>query len=470
MPISRIKTDGIQDNAITSAKIGDTNIDTADIADSSVTTAKIADANVTTAKIADANVTLAKLASDVSFDASTINSGNTSARAATPPAGTLYYNTDVDSVQIYNTKWNDIFTVPTLSAATGVLVVGHASTLTLTVVTDESTVDVEFRSGSTILATVTGVAVSSGSASVTVPSSVYNNITGGNSYTVRAKGEKGTRSAASQSFTARALASGGTLTIVGGYVYHEFLTSSTFTVPAGTSITDAEVVIVGGGGSGGTGSSGLGANDNGAGGGGGGVQHLTSQTLSVGSHTIEVGLGGAGVPAGTQNTAGNDGTQSSAFSSVAGFGNNNSGKTGGASGTPQSNAGGAGGSYAGGGGGGAGGAGAGGGANTKKDGGIGILKSNFTSWGAEAQTTTLTATPTTNGYFAGGGQGAGSGGDDKRSAGGGGASFPNGSAATAVNGLNAGVANTGGGGSGGYAQSNASGNGGSGIVLIRYSV
>jgi hypothetical protein len=51
MPISRIKTDGIQDDAITSAKIGDTNIGTADIADSSVTTAKIADANVTLAKL-----------------------------------------------------------------------------------------------------------------------------------------------------------------------------------------------------------------------------------------------------------------------------------------------------------------------------------------------------------------------------------------------------------------------------------
>jgi len=455
---------------ITASGLGDGGVSTADLADSSITTAKIADANVTTAKIANGEVTLAKLASDVSLDASAINSGNTAARAATPTAGTLYYNTDVDSVQIYNTEWNDIFTVPTLSAATGTLIVGQTSTLTLTVVTTESTIDVEFRSGSTILATVTGVAVSSGSASVAVPSSVYNNITGGSSYTVRAKSEKGTRSAAAQSFTAQFTASGGTLTIVGGYVYHEFLTSSTFTVPSGMSITDAEVVIVGGGGSGGTGSSGLGANDNGAAGGGGGVQHLTSQTLSVGSHTIEVGLGGAGIPAGTQNTAGNDGTQSSAFSSVAGGGNNNSGKTGGASGTPQSNAGGGGGSYAGGGGGGAAGAGTGGGANTKKDGGIGILKSNFTSWGAEAQTTTITATPTTNGYFAGGGQGAGSGGADKRSAGGGGASFPNGNAVAAANGLNAGVVNTGGGGSGGYAQSNASGNGGKGIVLIRYSI
>ena len=41
MPISRIKTDGIQDDAITSAKIGDTNIAAADIADQAVTLAKL---------------------------------------------------------------------------------------------------------------------------------------------------------------------------------------------------------------------------------------------------------------------------------------------------------------------------------------------------------------------------------------------------------------------------------------------
>jgi hypothetical protein len=65
MPISRIKTDGIQDDAITSAKIGDTNIQSADIADGSVTTAKIADSSVTTAKIAASAVTSAKLDTNI---------------------------------------------------------------------------------------------------------------------------------------------------------------------------------------------------------------------------------------------------------------------------------------------------------------------------------------------------------------------------------------------------------------------
>ena len=67
MPISRIKTDGIQDDAITSAKIGDTNVATADIANSSVTSAKIADSSVTTAKIASGAVTSAKLDTNIAI-------------------------------------------------------------------------------------------------------------------------------------------------------------------------------------------------------------------------------------------------------------------------------------------------------------------------------------------------------------------------------------------------------------------
>ena len=64
MPISRIKTDGIQDDAITSAKIGDTNIAAADIADNAVTTAKIADSQITDAKIAS-GITASKLTGDL---------------------------------------------------------------------------------------------------------------------------------------------------------------------------------------------------------------------------------------------------------------------------------------------------------------------------------------------------------------------------------------------------------------------
>ena len=115
MPISRIKTDGIQDDAITSAKIGDTNVATADIANGSVTAAKLAADAITGAKIADdsidsehivdgsidtahigANqVTSAKLESNITVAGDLTVSGNDISTAASmllKPAGTEIVN------------------------------------------------------------------------------------------------------------------------------------------------------------------------------------------------------------------------------------------------------------------------------------------------------------------------------------------------------------------------------------------
>ena len=62
MPISRIKTDGIQDDAITSAKIVAGSVAATDIADGAITTAKIATDAVTSAKIVDGAVVVADVA------------------------------------------------------------------------------------------------------------------------------------------------------------------------------------------------------------------------------------------------------------------------------------------------------------------------------------------------------------------------------------------------------------------------
>ena len=104
MPISRIKTDGIQDDAITSAKIGDTNIQSADIADGSVTTVKIADANVTLAKLSatgtkDATTylrgdnTFSQLSTTLAgLDDVTVNASNPNATSNKTPLGHLLVN------------------------------------------------------------------------------------------------------------------------------------------------------------------------------------------------------------------------------------------------------------------------------------------------------------------------------------------------------------------------------------------
>ena len=262
-------------------------------------------------------------------------------------------------------------------------------------------------------------------------------------------------------------ATGGTITTDGDYKFHQFTTSGTFAVQslgnASGGGSTIEYLIVGGGGSGGTGSVGVGAQSNGAGGGAGGIQNNTSFTAAVQSYSLVVGAGGAGVN--PQNAGGNDGNNSTGFGATAGLGNNNSGMTGGASGTPQSKSGGGSSSYAAGGGGGAGANGSGASGNNVANGGAGLQYSNFSTFGAEAQSGSFSANPTANGFFAGGGQGGGAGGAQYRAAGGGGAAVGN---DTTSAGFNAGVVNTGGGGAGGYAENAKSGNGGSGVVIVRY--
>ena len=256
-------------------------------------------------------------------------------------------------------------------------------------------------------------------------------------------------------------ATGGTIIISNGYVYHTFTTSGTFTplVP----VIDARVLVVGGGGGGGSSYYG----------GGGGAGAVVQNNLSItGPVTVTIGAGGAGTGA--------NGSTSSCGSLTAiggGGGGNNGGSAqvgasgGGASGsnTPLSG-------------------GAGGGA------GIGYAGGNNVPYG-------------TNGYYVGGGGGgftsvggtgvptrAGAGGTGiivdlfGRSysvAGGGGGGCPSdwtggsgsgsfgggngGSTGTGATGPTAALPNTGsGGGGGGGDPSGPGGAGGSGLVVVAY--
>jgi hypothetical protein len=122
-------------------------------------------------------------------------------------------------------------------------------------------------------------------------------------------------------------ATGGTVTTSGGYKYHTFTSSGTFTVTEG-SRTDAEMLLIGGGGSGGEFRAG--------GGGAGRVRVLPGLSLSPQAYTITVGNGGASVSSGG---GGNYGTASTAlgFTSVPGGGGGGSdgpvGKPGGGGGS-----------------------------------------------------------------------------------------------------------------------------------------
>ena len=266
-------------------------------------------------------------------------------------------------------------------------------------------------------------------------------------------------------FTYKVYATGGSIdeASVSGYRIHTFTASGTFTVVTGGSV---EYLVVAGGGSGGT--------HNPGGGGGGGA---LSGTLAVttGAKTITIGSGGAGVVWGTSGNRGNNGGDS-VFDSLtakgggAGGGGSGSypptvGGTGGGGGSGESGAAGTSGqgyaggdsnSFAGGGGGGAGAAGS--NATANCDGGNG---------GAGLQSSISGTTV----YYGGGGGGAtiasmpgGYGGYTSINGTGGSGGGTAGNANTSTSA----AANTGGGSGAADRSPGTSGNGGSGIVIVRY--
>ena len=273
-----------------------------------------------------------------------------------------------------------------------------------------------------------------------------------------------------QSLTTVRSGSGGTISYYGPYTIHTFTGSATFT-PSFTG--PVEVLVVAGGG---------GAGGGGGGGGAGGLLYVSSAGVSQGTgYTITVGAGGVGY---NSNTAGTNGSNSSAFglnaiggaggsamvngqaSLIGGSGGGGTINTIAGSGTVgQGNNGGNGGQHStqvwsvGGGGGGAGAAGQnfnGRGTDLPGNGGIGLPYSisGFST------------------YYAGGGgggtqagtQNGGTGGLGGGGNGGQGASISSGLAQDGVSGLGGGggASNEGGG------QFGKAGNGGSGIVIVRY--
>jgi hypothetical protein len=275
----------------------------------------------------------------------------------------------------------------------------------------------------------------------TTASQVVTGLTNGTAYVFRVAGINsngtGTYTAASSSVTPAAglIVTGGTVTTPGdGYTYRTFTSDGTLNI-AGTSLT-CDVLVVGAGGPGSWGRSG-------GGGGGGGVLHAINQSIATGSYPITVA--GTTTRSGYPNATANGGSSSIAAIYVAtggsgGIVSGNYRHRGGTSGFPTTtsnsvgNAGGTGsdcdeGLDSGGGGGGAGGVGSNAPCNASASGGTGRTVFGLT--------------------YGAGGRGGSEGYDARVD----------------------GTANRGQGGSGGQSNGvNTSGNGGSGVVIIRYAV
>lgn len=281
---------------------------------------------------------------------------------------------------------------------------------------------------------------------------------------------------------------GGNIQTDGTYWYHTFLASGTFTTQ--TSLSCDYLVVAGGGGSG------AGHTGGGAGGGlrstvtatgGGGTLESRIALTANTSYTVTVGAGGAGGPS-TGTTTAKNGTigGNSTFASITSIGggfsatsdggsqtSGNGGSGGGSSNNGAAGSGTANQGYNGGattganlpgaGGGGAGGAGSpNNGSTSGGNGGAGVAISAFA---------TVTGTGVSNYYAGGGGGGALSANYPSSTGGNGGAGGGANGNASGNGGTNA-SANTGGGAGGSNYSSGygTGGNGGSGLVIIRYAV
>jgi hypothetical protein len=253
--------------------------------------------------------------------------------------------------------------------------------------------------------------------------------------------------------TSGSKATGGVVSSDGTYWYHTFPFSGTFTP---TQSLTADVLAIAGGGGGGS--------QNGGGGGAGGLVYLASQSLTATGYSVSVGAGGAQATTSSPYGGGSNGGNSQFASLTAAVGGGGGGGRNGAiagasggSGGGASQGGSAGAGTAGqgndggltissqaGGGGGAGEVG-----NTDGTGVGGDGVSTYSSWANATQT------GANNGFYAGGGAGGNTTGNGGGDGGGGGTG-------------RTGVVNTGGGG-GAWDGTATPFNGGSGLVIIRYT-
>ncbi len=243
----------------------------------------------------------------------TMPSGNTAARPGSPVVGDLRYNTQTDALENYTSTsgWLKVSVpVPTISAVTGTIYAGIANNLTITGaflgngIQGSATFT---HSGGSSTANATPNANGT-SVTVAIPAGIYG-LSSGTSVNLTWTNNDGGISAASV-LTVQAIPSGGTITTSGLTRTHVFNSSSSFVVPSGLTLS-ASVLVVAGGGAGGYG---VGDTDTGKGGGGaGGVLLATSYSISPATYTITVGNGGAGQAGGGSHSGAPNGQNTSAF-------------------------------------------------------------------------------------------------------------------------------------------------------------
>lgn len=230
--------------------------------------------------------------------------GTTAQRPGSPDTGNFRFNTTFNSIEFWNgSTWLSTHLIPVISAVSGNITNGTGTTLTLTVSDTTSTINVIYKVSGTEVGRNTGISVSSGSASCTVPSGVHGQSVGATVViTVENTAKGNVESSTSQSTVVQGVATGGTVSTYssGGtnYKVHKFTSSGNLVVPTGLTLSNCNIVIVAGGG----GSGAYGNGGGGGGGGGGGFGNATVSSLTAGTYSITIGSGGAFNAAGSNTT------------------------------------------------------------------------------------------------------------------------------------------------------------------------
>lgn len=440
------------------------------------------------ARLADGSITSAKLGNDAKVVKSSTQPSN-------PVAGDIWYDTSNRIMKFYDSNdslWKKISSEPCIvSSITGNIYDDIATTLTVAGTGFLSqNVTVNFTQASDAIDVDVVVTNNSPTTfTVDVPSTVYNNVTLGNVVSITVQNSDLNTSGAITK-TVLGLPTGGTVNTVNGYRVHVFTSSNNFVIPSGYSNTYDALLVAGGGG---------GGLNGGSGGGAGGLIFRPSLSKSAGTYAISIGAGGQGRKFSQglgDGASGSDTTGLGLTAKGGGFGDGydpyNAGGNGGSgggggtarsTGTQPSQAGDsgtygygtnggqatqAGNTYGGGGGG----AGVGG---SSCDGGAGgdglnqVTQSGTTYNFATMFGTTVGEILSGEAWFAGGGSANAH--SAYNAKGGGGYLSPSGSSGQNIPNS---PANTGGGGgginSGGNPEAGDAGNGGSGVVIIRYQL
>lgn len=228
----------------------------------------------------------------------------TTAQRPTGVAGMARFNTDTSYFEFYTgSSWYPATPPePEIAYSSGNIVAGASTTFTVSG-TNLGSNPGSFnfiQASDSIDVDVVSAAPSNGYVSVTIPSSVYDNLTAGNVLTIVFTSEYGVESN-SITATAGSLPSGGTITTSGNYRIHTYTSSGTFDTTY-LDLTGVEYLVIAGGGGSGLYASGRDGGGAGAGGyrcsvsgesSGGGSSAENPIDIPAGSYTVTVGAGAA---------------------------------------------------------------------------------------------------------------------------------------------------------------------------------